>query len=477
MLPGLDQLKHVVVLMMENRSFDHLLGYLQAQDPRIDGVDGTQFNPDTNGEPAHVAPLAKYQSQLQPDPGHHFPDVKLQIHGDKPGDPKMSGFVKAYFQKQKNVAHSREIMYCFPPEKMPVITTLARKFAVFNRWFSSLPGPTIPNRAFAHYGTSFGRVDMNLFYIGEKYPSIYERMVKNGHTAKIYYYDLPSGTMGMTSILKDQPQLFGTVTQFLTECGTGNLPDYSFIEPNYTDHGGNTGELLACDQHPDHNMLAGEEFIAQIYMAIRNNDELWKNTALLVVYDEHGGIYDHVEPPACPADEFTNAETGFKFDSLGVRVPAVLISPWVPEGTVVSDRVFDHASIPASVTKKFIGDWAARSPREKNADTFLDLLTLQQARQDFVGFTTQPVDFDFDPTGNTMSVQMDSAPDDAGRPGRELSDLLKDHVLAIREVERTLPPNQQTNIDIYSIKTEAEASSYIAQVMAMLHPQVAAAGQ
>ena len=470
---GVDQLKHFVVLMMENRSFDHLLGYLKKEDPRIDGVDGSESNPDPNGEPAHVKPDAKYQGQLQPDPGHHFEDVKLQIHGDKPGDPKMSGFVKSFYQKQKNVGHARQIMYCFTPDKMPVITTLARKFCVFNKWFSSLPGPTIPNRAFAHYGTSFGRVDMNLFYVGVKYPSIYERMEKNGRTAKIYYYDLPSGTMGMTSILKDQPHLFGTVNQFLNDCQRGTLPDYSFIEPNYTDHGGSNGELLACDQHPDHNMQAGEEFIAQIYMALRNSSS-WNNTALLLVYDEHGGIYDHVEPPSCTPDEFTNADTGFKFDSLGVRVPAVLISPWVKEGTVVSDRVFDHASIPASVTRQFIGAWHERSPREEHADTFLDLLTLPAPRTDYVGFSTSSNEESL-ADGRTMAIP--EAPAEASQPERGLSDLLRDHVNAVHKVEMELAPEDRTNIDVSTIATEGEASMYIAQVMARLHPQVATAGQ
>src|ERR1022692_1097017 len=124
--PGIDQLKHIVVLMMENRSFDHLLGYMMAQDARIDGVDGTQTNPDTTGALAPVQPLAQYQSQLQPDPGHHYPDVDLQIFGDpRAAAPNMQGFIKAYYQKQNNVSHSHNIMYCFPPEKVPVITTLA----------------------------------------------------------------------------------------------------------------------------------------------------------------------------------------------------------------------------------------------------------------------------------------------------------------------------------------------------------------
>ena len=120
-------------------------------------------------------------------------------------------------------------------------------------------------------------------------------------------------------------------------------------------------------------------------MSILNNEELWKNTLLVITYDEHGGIYDHVEPPACTPDEFTDPQTGFKFDRLGIRVPTIFVSPWIPEGTVI-DRTFDHASIPATVTKRFIGDFAERSPRELAADTFLDVLTLNQPRTDYIGF-------------------------------------------------------------------------------------------
>ncbi|HEY7353865.1 MAG TPA: alkaline phosphatase family protein, partial [Terriglobales bacterium] len=134
---------------------------------------------------------------------------------------------------------------------------------------------------------------------------------------------------------------------------------------------------IANDQHPDHHVQAGELFIASVYNAIKQNAALWASTALLVTYDEHGGIYDHVQPPACTPDQFTasaNATgTGaeFKFDRLGVRVPSVLISPWIPKGTVVN-RVFDHASIPATVTKFFLGDYSPRSPRETSADVFVE---------------------------------------------------------------------------------------------------------
>src|SRR5512141_3135786 len=183
MPPGLSNLKHIVVLMMENRSFDHMLGALKAKDPRIDGLTGQETNPDTKGATVTVQPLAQFQSQLDPDPDHHLPAVDLQLYNGVQGaqrTPNMQGFVKSYFEQQRDVKHSHKIMYYFPAEKLPVLTTLATEYALFNAWFSSIPGPTICNRAFAHYGTSFGQVSMNMFYAG-KGLSIYERLVKAGH--------------------------------------------------------------------------------------------------------------------------------------------------------------------------------------------------------------------------------------------------------------------------------------------------------
>jgi phospholipase C len=399
MATGLDQLKHIVVLMMENRSFDHMLGSLKAVDTRIDGIAGTDpyNNPDTTGAAVKPQALAQFQAQLQPDPDHHFPAVDLQIFGGST-DPNrvanMQGFVKSYFNQQRDVGHSQKIMYYFAQSQLPVLTTLALEFAVFNRWFASIPGPTICNRAFAHYGTSFGRVDMNVIYINEPFKSIYDRMVNAGHSAKIYYYDTASSTMEVANLLQNEPKMFGTYPQFLDDCTKGNLPDYSFVEPNFSDHDSDSGEEVANDQHPDHNVQAGELFIASIYNAVKNSPQ-WPNTALLIVYDEHGGIFDHVVPPVCTPDQFQASpnDTGtgmpFAFDRLGVRVPAILVSPWVPAGTVVN-RVFDHASIPATITKFFMGDYSPRSPRETSANIFIDpannLLTLDTMRTDCPDF-------------------------------------------------------------------------------------------
>ena len=248
MSAGLDNLKHIVVLMMENRSFDHMLGALKKQDARINGLTGTESNLDTTNEPARVQPLAEFQSQLDPDPDHHFPAVHKQLYAGTtgpPAAPAMAGFVQNYYEQRKDVNHSRQIMFYFPPDKLPVLTTLARSYAVFNGWFSSIPGPTICNRAFAHYGTSFGQVGMNLFYPKTPFLSIYDRLLKAGKTKTVL---LRPGELhdGDCESAEESAEIFATFPQFLDDCKRGELPDYSFVEPNYSDHlGDGGGEELA----------------------------------------------------------------------------------------------------------------------------------------------------------------------------------------------------------------------------------------
>ncbi len=399
MPPGLVKLKHVVVLMLENRSFDHMLGGLKATDPAIDGLTGTEFNFDIDGKNAPVKAQAAYQGQLDPDPDHHFAGVDLQIFDGNMAPDRiatMGGFVKSYYAQRKDLKHSRQIMYFYKPERLPVLTTLAREFAVFNGWFSSIPGPTLCNRAFAHYGSSFGHVDMNVFYPNTQFKSVYQRLNAAGKRAKIYYFDTKSSTMEVVNLLQHEPQFFGLFDQFLSDCQHGNLPDYVFIEPNYSDHEENGRPVMASDQHPDHDVREGERLIARVYNAIHSNPTLWESTALLITYDEHGGIYDHVPPPACTPDGFiaqpSSTKTGkpFAFDRLGVRVPAILVSPWIPKNTVVpgvgnpNARIFEHACIPGTVTDFFVPgfDAAKRSPRESQSERFLDLLSLTAMRVD-----------------------------------------------------------------------------------------------
>lgn len=153
MAAGAENLKHVVVVMMSGRSFDHMLGGLHRDNPAIDGLTGSEFNLDTTGEPIKATPDAEFQGQLDPAPDHHFAAVDLQIFGgitmaQNPNrQPNMEGFVQSYYNQQHNIVNSRKIMCYFTPDKLPVLTSLATNFAVFNRWFSSVPGDSPCNRA------------------------------------------------------------------------------------------------------------------------------------------------------------------------------------------------------------------------------------------------------------------------------------------------------------------------------------------
>lgn len=367
--------------MMNGRSFDHMLGSLKKTRPQIDGLDGTESNPDIDGGTATVQPDATYRGQLNPAPSTFFSAVDFQIFNGVEGAnrvPNMQGFVRNYQHQTGDASRARGVMSYFTAPKLPVLNVLATEFAVFNRWFSSIPGPTVCNRSFAHYGTSFGEVGMDLFSNRAAVLSIYERLARHEHSSKIYYYDQESQALLQNiELLKEHPKIFATFGQFVADCRAGALPDYSFIEPNYSDHmGPNGGVLLANDQNPDHHVLAGDNFIAKVYNAIRISPELWSTSAILITYANHGGVYDHVIPPACTPDDFAAKEidpgTGrpFQFDRLGVRVPAVLVSPWIPRGTVIPE-IFDHASIPATVTSFFLGQFEDGTRREKSANTFL----------------------------------------------------------------------------------------------------------
>src|SRR5260370_30574254 len=158
-------------------------------------------------------------------------------------------------------------------------------------------------------------------------------MIKAGRVAKIYYYDRQSSILATVNLMKNRPQIFASYSQFIVDCNAGTLPEYSFIEPNHNDRSGpGGGVILASDQHLDHNVQEGERFIANTYNAIRTNQQLWETTALLVVYDYHRGIYDHLVPPACPTHSYSTSadHTGtgppLNSDRLRLPVPAPHIS-------------------------------------------------------------------------------------------------------------------------------------------------------
>lgn len=382
---ALDNLKHVVVLMLENRSFDHLLGWLESPDYSIDGLNGEQFNLDSTGAQVFATKDANYSGDYSPDVAHDFVDVNQQIFGTKTpaadAEPTMSGFVANYGDVSRSVKRSHGVMKCFDPSKVPVLTTLAKEYAVCNRWFSSMPGPTLPNRAYAHAATSVGHVDMTINWWKES-KTIYELLADRDFSAKIYYND---STIAITygGMIDRQDKFFvPDFDQFYRDCKNNNLPDYCFLEPRYNASDGDE-PVAASDQHPDHDVSEGEGLILDVFNAVRSNPDTWQSTLLVIVYDEHGGLYDHVPPPAAvPPDDHKSIDPPFAFDRLGVRVPAVLVSPYIAPGTVIS-TVFDHSSLAATARKVFLGEgWENTflTERDRNANTFEGALTLDAPR-------------------------------------------------------------------------------------------------
>ena len=473
MPPPPGTIQHLVVLMLENRSFDHMLGFMKSPVYPIDGLDGTESNLDSAGTAVVVSKDANYSGDLIVDPGHHFPDVNIQIFGniDGEGDPTMSGFVKAYGQMGgSNVKQSHNIMKCFAPGptpncKIPVLVTLAEQYAVCDRWFASVPGPTLPNRSFAHAATSVGRVDMNPIWFEES-KTIYELLAESNVSSKIFFHDM---TVAMTfkNFLKNQTY-FGTIDDFFDGCNSGKLPGYSFLEPRYNND--DTNHLAANDQHPDHDVAEGETLIHDVYNAIHKNTALWNSTLLLVVYDEHGGLYDHVPPPATVNPDGKNClNPPFDFMRLGIRVPAVVISPWIEAGTIDHTQ-YDHTSIAATARKLFLGaNWQSKflTARDQIANPFDFYLTRNTPRTDVVDFNAPH-----------KAAAMARAADPAQVNARiaqnaplPLSDLQKTLVAQAHFVnQHALPQDQGSDTTQEAVKTEQQAADFHAEVVQSVMP-------
>jgi phospholipase C len=270
-----------------------------------------------------------------------------------PGTPAMSGFVDNYMRPWKGAPHDAQaVMHCYKPEHLRVLTALANEFAVCDEWHASAPCQTWPNRFFAHTGTCLGHANNDEFPIPFPAPSIFGRLSDLDRSWRVYFHDLPQSIM-LGDVWLRAPLHYRLFGQFLADAHAGDLPAYTFIEPRYF---ADLGVGIANDQHPPSSVLTGEKLIADVYNAIRASP-LWKKSLLIVTYDEHGGCYDHVPPPAAvPPDGNIHAPSGFAFDAYGVRVPAVVVSPYVPRGSVIRSagpHPFDHTSILATLRALF----------------------------------------------------------------------------------------------------------------------------
>jgi len=220
------------------------------------------------------------------------------------------------------------------------MTALAKGFAVCDRWFSSVPTQTFPNRAFASAGTSLGYLKDHSGMVFNC-PSIFGRLSDANLDWAIYGYngrpltrtDFPDTKIAETTH-------FGTFSDFKNRAAAGTLPPYTFLEPEWGARGNS--------QHPNYDVSLGEQLMLDTYRALRDSPQ-WNQTLLLITYDEHGGNYDHVAPPsgAVPPDDHIGEFESFDFTRFGVRIPALLISPWIPEGTVfrATQGTIDHTSV------------------------------------------------------------------------------------------------------------------------------------
>jgi phospholipase C len=397
-MAGLDQVQHIVVLMLENRSFDHLCGFLKRRIPALDGLSGAEAIPRDPaagpGNPVQVSDDAPPVTDV--DPGHALGDVSQQIYGrpepDFPANGANDGFVANYRRYTGSDEAADAIMRCFAPESLPVLTTLAEEFAICDGWFASLPGPTWPNRVFVHAGTSAGHTD-NGFRLYDV-PTIFQRLEAARRTWCVYYHDVPQALV-FPHVAPHYLNPFSRKVRpfeqrFADDVRRGRLADYVFIEPRYLDtpeldaDRQPTGRWLwANDQHPPHDVRHGEHLIADVYEALRQS-KLWPGVLLIVLYDEHGGFYDHVFPEkAVPPPAAVPGPGLFRFDRLGVRVPAVVVSPLVERGALDRDAsgqpiVRDHTSLLATIEKRFglapLGDRDAAAPA---LDTLLTRSTLR----------------------------------------------------------------------------------------------------
>lgn len=415
--------KHLVVLMMENRSFDHILGFL----PGVNGLTGNETNPmSAEGPVVQVSRNARTVHDLFPDPGHEFVNVNMQIFGNSQGTDdggqKMKGFVEDYALVSNDQIQGANIMKCFTPATVPVISALASTYAVSDTWYSSVPGPTIPNRLFAHGATSVGSLTQDSVAAPAMLHTIFQVMDEpsNPFTYRIYTNG-PSVLMA-NLYLVTKPSSFHPYSDFANDCAKNDLPAYVFVEPSYDDN--IASGTFATSQHPDFPVDEGEGFIADVYNALTGSPD-WKDTLLLIVYDEHGGIFDHVFPPSvAPAAVSTafpdvqhSVNPPFDFRRLGVRVPAVFVSPRISH-RVISDKNFDHSSIVATVRKMFCKNKTPFNWREAQAPTFEAILDLDTSRPDiqlplpFVSTAPSPAEIktahDFIAAGGTSALKKPS---------------------------------------------------------------------
>jgi phospholipase C len=488
------KIKHVFVLMLENRSFDHMLGFsaitgtdAQTGSPTsINGLTGNESN-SYNGVTytvSHGAPNVAAH-----DPGHGFPAVLEQLCGEgaryeigKPYPPiNNSGFVANYARGHPELPDGA--MKCFTPDQVPVITALAQEFLVCDRWFCSMPGPTEPNRWFVHAATA-GNLDegpgkdeyfewMTNPWGGFEFErgTIYDLLRKAHVKFRIYAGDeLPS-----VALLDGVSRTFDVDDfddDFAEDVASPSYDAaYTFIEPSYDVF---SDFKDGSSQHPLGSVVAGERLIKRTYEALRRSP-IWESSLLVVLYDEHGGFYDHVAPSPARATGSKGRRFGFAFDQLGPRVPAIIVSPLIPRNQI-DHRRYEHSSVISTLIELFRLD--RLTARSSASSGFAHLATLPAPRTDAP--MTLP-----DPMRGAVArmVKIPFSDKVAEKPDALLSDDPHGTIaLALRSgfaqhLEVT-PPSEHEAIRarVAALRTRAEALQYLKDVVALVKHARAEAG-
>ncbi len=358
-MPNLDQINTIIIVMMENRSFDHLLGYLSLPPFNRTDVDGQSTDPawlarfvNVDGNQSVQPFLSTNPYTLPPgfDPPHERPNVAAQLGPLQNGAYPMNSFVSAI---PENVSADPEVrrlvMGYFGSDQAPITHFLASNFTVCDRWFCSLPAGTQANRLMAMSGISM--IQVNQTPLPEQ-DLVYDWLTAHNVNWRVYHQGIPFFALMPKWIpevlLSNRFRSFADFENDLTNTPPDQLPQVIFVEPTYGDapHLGRS-----TDEHAPSGISDGEEFLMQVYNAVTSSPAFWRSSLMLISYDEHGGFFDHVTPPPIPADP---PQPGLypPFPSLGPRVPAYIVSPFVQPGAV-SNILLDHTSMLKLLGEKF----------------------------------------------------------------------------------------------------------------------------
>jgi phospholipase C len=380
---------HLVVVMMENHSFDNLLGTLhRSGQPKAKGLKisskgvARDWNPNAAGERVYAFP---FSNTAQGDGvGQDWNATHTQIDGGR-----MDGFVRS--------TESTQPMGYWTEAQLPFAYSFARTFTLANKWFCSAPCQTYPNRRFLMAGTAYGNISTDTESLQDPPPpngTIFDRLHAYGVSWKNYFTDLPQ-TGIIPSVIEKYPTNISPYAQFLADCGAGTLPSVSFVDPEFGVLGEVGSPLTTApglealgakisatggDEENPQDMSYGEYWAYQTVKAVLDSPA-WPRTLLIYTYDEHGGYYDHVPPPAAIAPDsiapvLRPGDVAGGYDIYGPRVPGIVASPYSkPNG--VTNVVHDHTSVLATIESKW--NLPALTYRDANARTLEDFLDLSHA--------------------------------------------------------------------------------------------------